>query len=145
MARMCKKSRCNLLLSLSLLVKDKNRCWQVGLLGRSHNPQWTHLLWAQGGEVSAPDTSSWQPHGTCGSPPSLSVSCLPVPAQHKGDNSVSWIQTNTPTWQTTELFKSLTFEAFDWLSRSFCSKILEYFFRSFLIALSIQRNDKTQC
>lgn len=27
----------------------------------------------------------------------------------------------------------LTFEALDWLKRSFCSKILEYFFRSFLI------------
>lgn len=29
--------------------------------------------------------------------------------------------------------RRLTFEALDWLKRSFCSKILEYFFRSFLI------------
>jgi hypothetical protein len=29
--------------------------------------------------------------------------------------------------------RRLTLEALDWLRRSFCSKILEYFFRSFLI------------
>lgn len=45
----------------------------------------------------------------------------------------------------TELLKRLTFEAFDWLSRSFCSKILEYFFRSFLMAWSIQRHNKIEC
>lgn len=65
------------------LAKSKNRCWRVGISRHSHNLQWTHLLWARGGEVSAPDTSSWRPRGTCGNPPSLHVSCRPVPAQHK--------------------------------------------------------------
>lgn len=36
--------------------------------------------------------------------------------------------------------KKLTFEALDWLKRSFCSKILEYFFRSFLICWNRNRS-----
>lgn len=34
---------------------------------------------------------------------------------------------------------NLTLEALDWLRRSFCSKILEYFLRSFLIIWEKQR------
>lgn len=127
----------------------------------------SHLLLARGGRSSVPDRSVELSPCSDGTPPSWPCACPPAPTHRENSKKkktpthqkLRGIQRliedsdeqrlNTSTEKTQKVSKGYfnakrpgqTLEALDWLRRSFCSKILEYFFRSFLIIWKKQRKD----
>lgn len=120
---------------MSATFHDKKR-----MCGRAYEQ--SHLLWGPVGCSSVPGRSSLLHPCSDGNPPSWPCACPPAPTHKQTHISDQDTQLRKTIPEESEIAKNKhqTLEALDWLRRSFCSKIFEYFLRSFLIIWEVTGN-----